>query len=97
MNQVHSGPGHLHDAPWPKGLEPPAPPAAAPKQEPQLQPVNFARGNYMASIYQALALLPFDVVVLRAIAMEQHGQAPTVKLTIEIGAEKPTLDEKGER
>lgn len=87
-DQAQSG-----QTPWPKGLEPPAPPAPEPQQ--QLQPVNFNRGNYMASIYQALAILPFEVGIKRAIVVEEQGRAPTVKLTLEIQAEKPTIDERG--
>ena len=71
---------------WPKGLEPPAPP---PEPATQPEPVTFARGNYMASIYQALGLLPFNVAIVRATVVEELGRPPMVKIRLEIQEEKP--------
>ncbi|MBT9156829.1 MAG: hypothetical protein DDT37_01820 [Firmicutes bacterium] len=55
--------------------------------EPNIElPVTFTlgRGNYIASIYQALEKLPIEIRVDKCVVLEAHGMPPEVRLTLRI-------------
>ncbi len=51
---------------------------------------SLAQSNYVAAIYEALEVLPIEVVVSKCIVVEKTGIPPEVRLTLRI------LGEKGE-
>ncbi len=44
--------------------------------------------NYIASIYQALEMMPVEIRVDKCLALERHGEPPEVRLTLYILGEK---------
>lgn len=51
-------------------------------------PLHLGRGNYVAAIYQALGILPVEIIVDECIITERHGQEPEVRLVLRIIGDK---------